>query len=286
MKKLPLYVALDVDNGKKAQQLAEKTAPYVEGFKIGPRLLLKTGPSLINQLKPYGKVFLDLKFFDIPSTMVSATQSAFSAGADMVTIHAGAGEPALKCLAKLSAQLNAKRPFRILAVTVLTSFERQHLPPLAKIYSLKAHVESLTHTVIKSGLNGLVCSSHEVATLRQKYPSAYILTPGIRQRVAKDARRSSDLSAKTTVPSLVRDSRGARCALRGNDTGFHGNDKMAPPDQKRVGTPQSALLAGANALVMGRPIYLAKDPAQVCSELQTELNTLHKRSRKQKELKR
>ena len=232
MKKLPLYVALDVDSTSQALQLAKETAPYVEGFKVGPRLLLRSGPAFISQLKLYGKVFLDLKFFDIPSTMLSAVQSAFEQGADMVTVHAMAGTETLQQLASLSAKLTNKRPFRILSVTVLTSFQQANLPPLAKAFSLKVHVESLANMVIKSGLRGLVCSGHEVVLLRQKYPSAYLLAPGLRLKTRK------------------------------------ANAKLYSQDQKRVFTPQSALQAGANALVMGRPIYQAKDPAQVCAQLQ------------------
>ena len=302
MKKLPLYVALDVDDINQALHLAKKTAPYTEGFKIGPRLFLRAGPSLISQLRSYGKVFLDLKFFDIPSTMLSAVQSAFEKGADMVTIHAGAGETTLKQLSELEACLNAKRPFRILCVTVLTSFQQENLPPLAKAYSLSTHVESLANMVIKSGLKGIVCSGHEVATLRKKYPTAYILTPGLRPRVAED--RTCPFSIdRNSVPSLEEIPVGMTAvpAKQGNDNPYdqrdplmtavpakQGNDNpydqrdplmtavpakqgSAKPDQKRVCTPQSALLAGANALVMGRPIYQAKDPAQVCVQLQTEL---------------
>ena len=231
MKKLPLYVALDVDDVSKAKYLAQQTAPYIEGFKIGPRLLLKAGPSFINQLKPYGKVFLDLKFFDIPSTMLSAVKGAFEQGADMVTIHAKSGEVSLKLLAKLEKHLNHKRPFRILAVTMLTSFQQEDLPPLDKPYSIPTHVESLSNMVIKSGLKGLVCSGHEVKTLRKKHPTAYLLTPGLRRQEGPQSQ-----------------------------------------DQKRVVTPQSALLAGANALVMGRPIYQAKNPASFCAQLQKELS--------------
>ena len=227
MKKLPLYVALDVDDKEQALFVVKQTAPYIEGFKIGPRLLLRTGTSFITKIKPYGKVFLDLKFFDIPSTMGSAVESAFNRGADMVTVHAQAGETALKLLAGLEARLNTKRPFRILAVTVLTSLQQEHLPPLAKPYSVFSHVESLSDMVMKSGLKGIVCSGHEVTPIRKRHPSAYLLIPALRPQ-----------------------------------SGWQGQD-----DQKRVWTPQKALTAGANALVMGRSIYQSPDPAKVCAQL-------------------
>ena len=251
MKKLPLYVALDMDDKKQAFSLAQKIAPYVTGFKIGPRFLIRYGPSLINQLKIYGKVFLDLKFFDIPSTMLSAVKSAFDQGADMVTIHAGAGESALKHLADLEIRLNTKRPFRILAVTVLTSFERKTLPPLVRVYTVSAHVKSLSDMVIKSGLKGLVCSGHEVKHLRQKYPSAYLLTPGVRMGLCIESKTNSHVRGPGSLLS----------------TPSH-------HDQKRVISPRQALQAGANALVMGRPIYQSKDPLGVSVHLQKELADL------------
>ena len=180
MKKLPVYVALDLDEEEKVLSLAQEISPYVEGFKIGPRIGLKNGSSIISKLKSYGKVFLDFKFFDIPSTMLSSVQTAFDLGVDMLTVHALAGEESLKQLAELEARLKMQRDFRILGVTIITSFSSENLPPLMRTRSLFSHVESLSDLVIKSGLNGLVCSGSEVAHLRKKYPNAYLLTPGIR----------------------------------------------------------------------------------------------------------
>jgi len=180
MKKPPVYVALDVDEEKRALLIAGKTCPYVEGFKIGPRLYLKYGPAIISKLKPYGKIFLDFKFFDIPSTMMFSVRTAFHLGVDMLTVHAQAGEESLKRLADLETRLKLKRDFRILAVTVLTSFSYRSLPPLMRTQSLFSHAESLSDLVVKSGLSGLVCSGDEVAHLRKRHPHSYLLTPGIR----------------------------------------------------------------------------------------------------------
>ena len=232
MKKLPIYVALDVDEEEKALFIAKETAPYVEGFKLGPRLLLKQGPSIISKLKKRGKVFLDLKFFDIPSTMESAVQSAFNQEVSLVTVHAQAGAESLKHLAKWETKLKRKRDFKILAVTVLTSFSQRDLPSLSRTYSLLSHIENLSDMVMKSGLSGLVCSGKEVAHLRKRHPEAYLLTPGIR------------FTSHSTQ------------------------------DQKRVLTPEKAIKNGANALVIGRPIYESKDPAGICAQLQKNLTPL------------
>ena len=193
MKKLPVYVALDLDEEKKVLSLAEEVSSYVEGFKIGPRVGLKNGSSIISKLKSYGKVFLDFKFFDIPSTMLSSVQAAFDLGVDLLTVHALAGEESLRQLAKLEARLRKQRDFRILAVTIITSFSNKVLPPLVRTQSIFSHVEDLSDLVIKSGLSGLVCSGSEVAYLRKKYPDAYLLTPGIRFHLdsAQDQKRIS-----------------------------------------------------------------------------------------------
>ena len=180
MKKLPVYVALDLDTEEQALLMAKEIAPYVKGFKIGPRLCLRNGSSFLSKLKSYGKVFLDCKFFDIPSTMLSSVQTAFDLGVDMLTVHALAGEESLKKLAELENRLNMERNFRVLAVTVLTSFTQRSLPPMMQPQSLYSHVESLSNIVMKSGLTGLVCSGSELISLRKRYPKAYLLTPGIR----------------------------------------------------------------------------------------------------------
>ncbi len=226
MKQLPLYVALDVDHVKQALLIAEQTTGYVEGFKVGPRLFFRSGQKLISKLRSLGKVFLDFKFFDIPSSMVGAVQSAFDLGADQVSVHASAGMEALKQLSILEKKLKTKREFRILAVTVLTSFSQTSLPNFSKSYSLFSQVESLADLVVKSGLTGLVCSGQEVAHLRKRYPQVYLLVPGVRLLEETNHR-----------------------------------------DQKRVITPQKVLKLGANAFVMGRPIYGAQYPAQFCKKL-------------------
>ena len=191
MKKLPVYIALDLDEEETVLSLAREISPYVEGFKIGPRVGLKNGSSLISNLKSYGKVFLDFKFFDIPSTMLSSVQTAFDLEVDLLTVHALAGEESLKQLAELETRLKRQRDFRILAVTIITSFSNGNLPPLMQTQSLFSHVESLSDLAIRSGLSGLVCSGNEVAHLRKRYPDAYLLTPGIRFHLdsAQDQKR-------------------------------------------------------------------------------------------------
>lgn len=181
--KRPVFVALDVDSDGEALKIAKATADYVGGFKLGPRLVLRYGRSLIDKLSPLGAVFIDNKYHDIPSTMLAAVQASFDMGASYVTIHASAGPEALQKLGALEAELNQKRPFRLIAVTVLTSMSEKSLPSnWESSKNIAAHVESLASDSQRGGVSGLVCSPFEVASLRQKYPDAFLLTPGVRPK--------------------------------------------------------------------------------------------------------
>lgn len=221
----PVFVALDLDDLDQALQLAQKVSPYVGGYKIGPRLTYKYGALGVEKLTKLGSVFVDNKYFDIPNTMVSAVRTTFDSGASYTTIHAASGLDALKMLAELEKELNQIREFKILCVTVLTSFDFFNLPSHQKKFSIEDQVEMLAKDVVESGLSGIVCSPNEVQRLRQLYPHAYLVTPGIR--------------------------------LLSNAT----------DDQKRVTTPNQAIRMGASALVVGRPIVEAKDPALAAQEI-------------------
>ena len=174
MKKLPLFTALDVENREQALDLVRKTKEYVQGYKIGPRLFLMYGPSFIREIKDHTSslLFLDFKFYDIPSSTLKAVQSAFSVGADLVTVHAAVGKEALSLLSDFEAEAGQKRFFKILFVTVLSS-EKQSPENQARIFHL-------AHQVYVSGLKGLVCPPREVKVLRQKYKDMFLATPGIR----------------------------------------------------------------------------------------------------------
>lgn len=176
----PWFLALDIDDRVKANDLARKTAPYVGGFKVGPRLCTRFGPALIAELAALRPVFVDNKYFDIPSTMEAAVRATFEAGASYVTVHAQAGAEALHRLAAVERELSQKRPFRVLAVTILTSFSQSGLPPVSSSMPIKDQVMKLADLVLSSGLTGIVCSSEEVFPIRQIYPEAFLVVPGIR----------------------------------------------------------------------------------------------------------
>ena len=165
MNKLPIFIALDLDDEKTALNYAEKLGPYVLGFKVGPRLYFHSGPLLIKQLSSWGQVFLDFKFYDIPSTMTASVRACFDKGVQYVTVHAQAGKTALSQLAELEKSYTGQK---ILAVTVLTSSAQAE------------EVFKLAEMAHQSGLSGLVSSAYEAGKLRKKYKDAFIVTPGIR----------------------------------------------------------------------------------------------------------
>ena len=174
----PLIVALDVDSDTQALHLAEELQEFAGAFKIGPRLALRYGQSFCQKIAAYAPLFLDCKFFDIPSTMEAAVQASFYSGASLVTVHALSGAEALSRLAVLEKKLNEQRPFRILCVTILTSWDGKSFPVNFKIQSVAQHVQELASLVKSAGLTGLVCSAEELDLLSNQ--GLYLVTPGIR----------------------------------------------------------------------------------------------------------
>lgn len=227
----PLCVALDVDTRDRALTLAEELQDLAGGFKLGPRLLHRFGPQLVSEVARFAPVFVDCKFFDIPSTMTAAVRAVADAGAKVATVHALAGREALKDLAVLEKQIQeTQKDFRILAVTILTSWTQETLPGSFKDESVDTHVQRLAQDAIESGLSGIVCSAHELGFLQRELPiGTYFLTPGIR------------LSLQATQ------------------------------DQKRVMGPLEAIKAGASSLVVGRPIIDAVAPRDAASDYLTAI---------------
>jgi orotidine-5'-phosphate decarboxylase len=178
--KKPIFVALDVDDEKTALKIIEQTQEYVGGYKLGPRLIYRYGQALVKKIAQESVVFVDCKFHDIPSTVSSALTAAFESGASFATIHASNGLECMREIAALEEKLNEKKYFKVLAVTVLTSFSDESLPSNWLKKSSAAHVSLLAAEVIASGLSGLVCAPTEVETLREKYANAFLLTPGVR----------------------------------------------------------------------------------------------------------
>lgn len=176
-----VFLALDVDTKEEAFSLVEKWAPHITGFKIGPRLGFGLSSKEWKWIASFGETFIDYKFFDIPSTVESSVQVAFDNGSSFCTVHAVNGLECLKRLSKLEKKLNQVRPFKILVVTLLTSFDQEKNElPLSRGAAPSTVVDVLSDIVFDSGLTGLVCSAGEVSAMKTKKENAVLVTPGIR----------------------------------------------------------------------------------------------------------
>jgi orotidine-5'-phosphate decarboxylase len=228
-----VFVALDVDTGDQARALADQLRGVVGGFKIGSRLFTSHGPSFVEQLAARGdRVFLDLKFHDIPNTVAGAVAAATRLGVWMVNVHASGGLAMMRA-AREAADTEAARLARpaplVVAVTMLTSLSEQMLGEIGINGALTAQVERLAALAQSAGLDGVVASPQEIRIIRARCgPRFAIVTPGIRG--------ASD------------------------DAG----------DQRRTMTAGDALAAGANYLVIGRPIIAASDPRLAAERIATE----------------
>ncbi len=228
--KNPIMLALDVDSDQQAFALLDQVGGVVGAIKIGPRLNLKYGAKFIEKASKYAPVFIDNKYFDITSTVLASVQASFDSGASFVTVHALNGLETLKELAILEKKLNDVRPFKILCVTILTSWSQENFPKNFKSLSVQDHVVALSQLVLNSGLSGLVCSGHELSLLRLIDQSKLLfkVVPGI--RIEEDLADNKQ-------------------------------------EQKRVMTPPEAMIEGAQALVIGRSILGAKDPRQTVQKI-------------------
>ncbi|MCC6277460.1 MAG: orotidine-5'-phosphate decarboxylase [Oligoflexia bacterium] len=180
--KNPIVLALDIDDPNQALALAQQLGPKVGAIKIGPRLTFRMNPEKLRDLTSQSLVFFDHKFFDIPSTVESSVQAAFDLGVHWVTVHALNGRECLERLALLEKKLKKSRPeFRILVVTVLTSFSTETLPPIWKEISILESVSELVKQAYESGLTSFVCSPHEIQAVKSAVKGeAFIVTPGVR----------------------------------------------------------------------------------------------------------
>lgn len=176
--KSPLMLALDHDDPVFIEKLTEDLSDVVGCFKLGPRMAYRMGEIWTRKIAERAPLFIDCKFFDIPSTMESSVRTAFELGATFVTVHAMAGPEALKRLAEVEKELSQKRPFKILNVTILTSWDQNSFSPNFIQATPQKHVEILVDQVRAAGMDGIVCSPHELSFLKNR--DLYLVTPGIR----------------------------------------------------------------------------------------------------------
>ncbi len=225
-----IIVALDYPEAGPALDLARQLDPDVCRLKVGKELFVAAGPVLVQELVHRGfQVFLDLKFHDIPNTVARACRAAARLGVWMLNVHASGGLAMMQA-AREALEEAGERP-HLIAVTVLTSLNQGELARIGLDCPPAQQVLRLAVLAREAGLDGVVCSGAEAASLRQALgPRFLLVTPGIRP------------------PGSPSD------------------------DQERVLTPLQALAAGADYLVVGRPITRAPDPAAVLRHMHAEIS--------------
>ena len=228
-----VLAALDFPDAGTALASADALRGHVGGLKIGKQLFTASGPDVVRRLVERGdRVFLDLKFHDIPNTVAGAIASAAKLGVWMTNVHASGGR-AMMTAAREAAETHARpggERTLVVAVTVLTSLDRAALEEVGFAGAVADHVARLARLARASGLDGVVCSPQEIELVRRECGAGFlIVTPGIRG--AGDAKG----------------------------------------DQARTATPEGAIRAGADYLVVGRPITAASNPAEAADRIAAEI---------------
>jgi orotidine-5'-phosphate decarboxylase len=231
-----LIVALDVETAREARELFQALKDVAGMFKIGSQLFTAAGPGLVREIVAAGgRIFLDLKFHDIPNTVAAAGVEATRLGVSIFNVHGLGGSEMMRRTAEAVTETaereGIERP-SVIAVTVVTSADSATLAEVGIERGAEEQVSRLARLAAQCGLDGVVASPHEVALIRSgvRLPEFLIVTPGVR-------------------PS-----------------------GSALDDQKRFMTPAEAVCAGADYLVVGRPIIKASDPARAARQISEEMD--------------
>jgi orotidine-5'-phosphate decarboxylase len=225
----PIFVALDTTDLDYARQLTERLRGHVGGLKLGLEFFSAHGPDGVRGFEGAGlPIFLDLKFHDIPNTVAGACRAAAQLGVSIMNVHAQGGAAMMR--AAVDAARGVSPSTKVIAVTMLTSLSDEELPSVGLMPPVADQVLRLASLAQQCGLDGVVCSAHEISRLRRELgPDFLLVVPGIRP------------------------------------TG------SAVGDQRRVMGPAEAQAAGADVLVIGRPITGASDPGLAAREIAQSL---------------
>lgn len=224
-----LIIALDRPDAAQALELVDRLGDGADFYKVGAELFTAAGPDVVAALRDRGKrVFLDLKYHDIPNTVAAAVRSASRLGVDLLTVHASGGSAMLEAAAQAAAPAGTM----VVAVTLLTSMSNADVETVwnRPVHALRGEVERLTEIALRAGLHGVVASPLEVEAIKRRHGTGCIVVaPGVRP-----------------VGS-------------------------ARDDQSRTATAADAARAGADFLVVGRPIHAAEDPIAALRALRAEV---------------
>jgi orotidine-5'-phosphate decarboxylase len=224
----PIYLALDLPQLDAAEKLARKVAGHIGGLKLGLEFFCAHGHHGVHELAKIGlPIFLDLKLHDIPNTVAGAMQAIHVLEPAIVTVHAAGGRAMME-----DAKAAAGEHCKVVAVTLLTSLDERDLQRTGVSGSAHDQVLRLAELAEAAGLDGIVCSGHEVGAVHEQWKDGYFVVPGLRP-------------------------------ANGNGDGNG--------DQKRIVTPREARDSGAGVLVIGRPISRADDPLAAARAIEETL---------------
>jgi len=181
----PVFVAIDTTDLEYAHALAARLRPHIGGIKLGLEFFSAHGPQGVRTFSDLGlPVFLDLKFHDIPNTVAGAVRAAAALGVDILNVHAAGGPAMLKAAGEAARAVNPKT--KVIAVTVLTSLADADLDQVGQRGPAADQVMRLANLTRECGLDGVVCSAHEIKALRAKLgPEFLLVVPGIRPKGAE-----------------------------------------------------------------------------------------------------
>ena len=234
-----MILALDLEHFQEAQKLVREFKDHVGMFKVGKQLFTHCGTKIIDFIKlNKAKVFLDLKYHDIPNTVSKAGIEAMKLGVDMFNVHASGGftmmQETRSVLQEASKKLVLERP-KVIAVTVLTSIDDGELQRLGLNVTAAEWTRKLTLLTKEAGLDGVVASGHDIETIRSLCGKDFIIvTPGVRIGEGREAKESKD-------------------------------------DQKRTITPAEAVRKGATYIVLGRTVLTSKNPKETLKQIEEEI---------------
>lgn len=223
-----VILALDIP-AERAEYFLDLASNYIKIVKIGPVLYFEMGEKILDMAEKRDlDVFLDFKHFDIPNTVSLTGEVLSRRKIRMFTVHCMGGKEMLKAVKEKLEEVNS--PSLVIGITVLTSWNDENLKRMGIPLSIKELAKRLIIEGIEGGVDGFVCSPHEVNDLKKIAPQRIFITPGIR-------------------PSTQND------------------------DQKRVSTPKEAIRNGADYIVVGRPVLIAKDPERALTEIIEEVRS-------------